>query len=69
MSQEPPADELYYVYSLNGSTGAYLDEPLTPQEIGDAALEHVARQSGVERRILNESGELSKPGIAPTSIE
>jgi len=52
MSQEPSTDEFYYVYGLNGSTGAYLDEPLTPLEVADAAREQVEKQSEAEVRVL-----------------
>jgi hypothetical protein len=52
MYQEPSTDEFYYVYGLNGSTGAYLDEPLTPLEVADAAREQVEKQSEAEVRVL-----------------
>jgi hypothetical protein len=45
MDQEQLAEDLYYVYGLNGSTGTYLDEPLTPHEAAEAALEQVEKQS------------------------
>ncbi|MGD8475070.1 MAG: hypothetical protein PVH59_13190 [Anaerolineae bacterium] len=52
MPEELPDDEMYYVYGLNGSKGTYLDEPLTPQEVGDAARGQVAKQSKDDLRNL-----------------
>jgi len=42
----------YYVYGLNGSTGNYLEEPLTAEEVGDAALRQVEGQSSDEATVV-----------------
>jgi hypothetical protein len=64
MPQERASDELYYVYGLNGSTGTYLDDPLTYQEVGDAARKQIEKPSAVEARILKKRIDLSQPSMA-----
>jgi hypothetical protein len=54
---------LYYVYGINGSTGGYLDEPLTPPEVGDAAREQVEKQSEAEVRVLRTRAAMEEPSL------
>ena len=46
MPEDQSLEELYYVNGINGSTGAYLEVPLSPQQVGDAARGLVAGQFG-----------------------
>jgi hypothetical protein len=64
MAPETPTDDRYYVYGINGSTGRYLDEPLTAQEVGDAALKQVKQQKSAEVRVLKARAALEEPSMA-----
>lgn len=61
MSPESTSEELYYTYGINGSTGAYVDGPLTPQVVGDEALQQVKKQSAEENRLLKTRANLQEP--------
>lgn len=67
MADDQLPDDLYYVNGLNGSTGAYLEEPLTPQQIGDAAQDLVKRQEDKARDDLlrDKANRLSDSSMAP----
>jgi hypothetical protein len=57
-------EDLYYVNGINGSTGAYLEEPLTPQEVGDAARTLVEKQPDEARDnvLMAKSFRTTQPG-------
>jgi hypothetical protein len=54
----------YYVHGINGSTGRYLDEPLTPMEVGDAALKQAREQTEAEIRALQSRAARPEPSTA-----
>ena len=60
-------ENAYYVNGINGSTGAYLEEPLTPQEIGDAARNLVEKQQDEarDRVLMGKAFRTTQPGYAP----
>jgi hypothetical protein len=62
--QEMPPEDLYYVNGINGSTGASLEEPLTPQEVGDAARTLVEEQQDEarDRVLMAKSIRTTQPG-------
>lgn len=64
MPQEVPLEDLYYVNRVNGSTGAYLDEPLTSQEVGGAARTLVEKQQdeAEERVLMRKASQTTEPG-------
>jgi hypothetical protein len=64
MSPETPADDKYYVYGINGSTGGYLDEPLTPQEVAEAALKEAKEQSEAEIQVTRTRAAMAEPSMA-----
>ena len=61
MPQEVPLEDPYYVNVVNGSTGAYLDEPLTPQEVGEAARTLVEKQQDEERVLMRKAFPTTQP--------
>jgi len=67
MPQEAPPEEPYYVNGVNGSTGAYLEEPLTPEEVGDAARTLVKEQEDKARNnvLMGKAFRTTQPGYRP----
>jgi hypothetical protein len=63
MPPEIPIDDKYYVYGINGSTGRYLDPPLSPQEVADAALREAEEQSDTEVRVLRTRATMLEPSM------
>jgi hypothetical protein len=52
MFPDKPIDGEHHVCRITGSTGRYLDEPLTPREVGDAVLKQAMEQSEAEIQVL-----------------
>jgi hypothetical protein len=52
VSQDLSSDDLYYANGVNASTGTYIEDPLTPQKVGEHARGLVKMQSANENRVL-----------------
>jgi len=58
MVPEASVDDLYYGYGVDGSTGAYLDEPMNAHDVAELALADIQAQGEEEARLVRRHTQL-----------